>query len=66
MQVKRVGGGFGGKIIRATFVASGCAVAAYVTKKPVRVVMDLETNMRMLGKRFPYLMKYEVRLDIFE
>jgi len=55
-----MGGGFGGKIIRATFAACGAAVAANLLKKPVRIAMDMETNMRMMGKRLPYLMKYEV------
>lgn len=45
---------------KANHVATACAVAAHVTNKPVRVVLDLETNMRMIGKRLPYLTKYEV------
>ncbi len=58
--MKRVGGGFGGKIVRASFVAAGCAVGAYTANRPVRVVLDMETNMQMIGKRLPYLMRYEV------
>ncbi len=61
--MKRVGGGFGGKIVRASFVAAGCAVGAYAANRPVRVVLDMETNMQMIGKRLPYLMRYEVRLN---
>jgi xanthine dehydrogenase/oxidase len=62
IQVKRIGGGFGGKISRPSHIAAACAVAAQTLKKPVRVFLDLETNMSMLGKRLPYIMRYEVRL----
>lgn len=61
LNVRRLGGAFGAKSSRAAHVASACAVAAYHTHKPVRVVMDLETNMQMIGKRLPYLVKYEVK-----
>lgn len=62
MSVRRLGGGYGGKATRAAWVASACAVAAYQTNQPVRVVLDLETDMRMFGKRLPYLSKYEVKV----
>lgn len=60
VHVRRLGGGFGAKISKATLIATACAVAAHVTNKPVRIVLDLETNMTMIGKRLPYLLKYEV------
>lgn len=34
--------------------------------KPVRLNLDMETNMRMMGKRDPYLARYEVRLSKIE
>ncbi|ODN05821.1 Indole-3-acetaldehyde oxidase [Orchesella cincta] len=63
MQVRRVGGGFGGKISRNTFVATACSVATWVTGRPCRVILDLETNMTMIGKRLPYRIPYEVGFD---
>jgi len=60
VSVRRLGGAYGAKISKASHVAAACAVAAEVTGKPVRVVLDLETNMKMIGKRLPYLAKYEV------
>ncbi|CAL8096700.1 unnamed protein product [Orchesella dallaii] len=63
MQVRRVGGGFGGKISRTTFVATAAAVATWVTRRPCRIVLDLETNMTMIGKRLPYQIPYEVGFD---
>lgn len=60
MQVRRIGGAYGAKITRAAFPAAACAVAAYVVNAPVRLNLDLQTNMEMIGKRPPYLMNYEV------
>ena len=42
-------------------VATACAVAASVLRKPVRVILSLEDNMEMVGKRCPYTCNYEVR-----
>lgn len=66
MNVRRLGGSFGAKCTRSAWVAAACAVAAHVTNQPVRVVLDLETDMQMFGKRLPYLSKYEVKWSIFQ
>ena len=29
--------------------------------RPVRMHMDLDTNMKLIGKRYPYLATYEVQ-----
>jgi xanthine dehydrogenase/oxidase len=63
IEVRRLGGGFGGKATRSCHVAAACAVASHVTLKPVRVTLDLETHMRMTGKRLPYHITYEVGVD---
>lgn len=42
---------------------SACAVAAHTLNRPVRVALDLATNMEMVGKRNPYLMKYEIGVN---
>ncbi|ODM88520.1 putative aldehyde oxidase-like protein, partial [Orchesella cincta] len=63
VHVRRLGGAFGAKITKANHVAAACAVAAHVTQKPVRVVLDLETNMQAFGKRLPYLFKYKVKVN---
>lgn len=57
-SVKRVGGGYGAKITRSAQTAAACALGAYLTRRPVRMHMDLETNMKSVGKRFPYYAKY--------
>ncbi|CAL8069378.1 unnamed protein product [Orchesella dallaii] len=63
VQVRRLGGGFGGKGTRTTFVAAAAAVATWVSRRPCRIVLDLETNMSMIGKRAPYHIPYEVGFD---
>lgn len=63
VSVRRIGGGFGGKISRQHVVVTACAVAARKLKQPVRVVLDLNTNMTIVGWREPYLSKYEVGFD---
>ncbi|CAL8082604.1 unnamed protein product [Orchesella dallaii] len=63
MSIRRLGGGYGCKITRATQIACACAVAAYSTNRPVRLQLDLDTNMKMVGKRAPFLMKYEASVD---
>ncbi|CAL8110876.1 unnamed protein product [Orchesella dallaii] len=63
VEVRRLGGGFGAKSTRSALIATACAVAAHHTQKPVRVDLDLETNMQMIGKRLPYLVQYEATVD---
>ena len=41
--------------------AAAATVAAGKLGRPVRLWMNLEDNMRMLGKRNPYMMDYEVK-----
>jgi len=59
MTVRRLGGAYGGKISQPNIPAAACAVAATKLNRPVRLAMDLRSNMEMLGKRLPYLTKYK-------
>ncbi|MCR9160338.1 MAG: xanthine dehydrogenase molybdopterin binding subunit [Nannocystaceae bacterium] len=62
-EVPRMGGGFGGKESQATPFACFAALGAHATGRPCKVWLDRDTDMRMTGKRHPFLGKYEAAFD---
>lgn len=46
---KQVGGAYGAKIVKPNQIAAAAAVAAVKYNRPVKVVMDLNSNMQMIG-----------------
>lgn len=56
--VNLVGGGFGGKTTRVPFVAAPAALAAFKHRRPVRLVLDRNTDTKTIGKRHPFLGEY--------
>ncbi|BFZ03639.1 hypothetical protein BsWGS_06678 [Bradybaena similaris] len=62
--VPRLGGSFGGKVLHSTSIASAAAVAVEVTGRPVRICVDLSTNMKFSSKRFPIYAKYKAGCDL--
>ena len=63
VQVPRMGGGFGGKETQGNTWAALAALAALKTGRPVRVQTDRDVDMRMTGKRHPFLAKFQVGHD---
>ena len=59
----RQGGSFGGKLGRTMQLIANIAIAAKLTQKPVRMSMDLNSNLEMMGKRFANVAKYKVGCD---
>ncbi|KAL0459046.1 UNVERIFIED_CONTAM: Aldehyde oxidase 4 [Sesamum latifolium] len=57
---RRVGGGFGGKALKAMPVATVCALAAYKLRRPVRIYLDRKTDMILAGGRHPMKITYSV------
>ncbi|XP_061338175.1 abscisic-aldehyde oxidase-like isoform X2 [Gastrolobium bilobum] len=57
---RRVGGGFGGKAIKATAIAASCALAAHKLCRPVRMYLNRKTDMIMAGGRHPMKITYGV------
>ncbi|KAL5763619.1 hypothetical protein ACOSQ2_016213 [Xanthoceras sorbifolium] len=57
---RRVGGGFGGKAIKAMPVATACALAAHKLCRPVRIYVNRKTDMIMAGGRHPMKITYSV------
>eukprot|EP01147_Barroeca_monosierra_P002142 gene2142-5172_t len=60
--MKRAGGSYGGKITRSWFTAAVVSFAANKHNVPVRTALELHSNMRLIGKRFPtdFLHRYNV------
>jgi len=59
VEVRRMGGGFGGKESQATPWAAIAAVAAARTGQPVKVRLDRDDDMIMTGKRHDFRVDYE-------
>ncbi|KAL0389243.1 UNVERIFIED_CONTAM: Indole-3-acetaldehyde oxidase [Sesamum calycinum] len=57
---RRVGGGFGGKALKAMPVATACALAAHKLRRPVRIYLDRKTDMIIAGGRHPMKITYSV------
>lgn len=58
--MKLLGGAYGSKISSPSQASVATALAAYLTHRPVRLVVDLKTMMKWLGKRYPVYAKYQV------
>ena len=58
----RLGGGFGGKEDQATGWAVMCALAAQHLNSPVKMILHRMDDMRMTGKRHPYIADYKIGL----
>ncbi|XP_012273308.1 xanthine dehydrogenase/oxidase [Orussus abietinus] len=61
--VRRIGGGYGAKISRATQIACACALVCHKLNRPARFVMSIESNMMAIGKRYSTLQQYDVEVD---
>ncbi|XP_043934179.1 aldehyde oxidase 1-like [Protopterus annectens] len=59
-HVKRIGGAFGGKVTKASALASIAAVAAYKTGRAIRCVLERGDDMLITGARHPTLGKYRI------
>ncbi len=62
VDVKRLGGGFGGKEDQATPWAVMAALAAHLLDKPVELVLHRLDDIKMTGKRHPYAADFKLGL----
>ncbi|APR78767.1 Xanthine dehydrogenase, molybdenum binding subunit protein [Minicystis rosea] len=60
VKVVRLGGAYGGKETKPPLFAAAAAVAATKWKRPVRIVLDRNTDMLMVGTRHPFTGRYHV------
>lgn len=63
VDVQRLGGGFGGKEDQATAWACIAALAAFKLKKPVKLILNRQDDIRLTGKRHPYSSDYKIGLN---
>ncbi len=63
VDVKRLGGGFGGKEEQATLWASLAALAAWHSRKPVELVLSRLDDLKMTGKRHPYSSDFKIGVN---
>jgi xanthine dehydrogenase large subunit len=62
-EVRRMGGGFGGKESQPTIIAAIAALLAWKSGRPVRLRLPRDDDMKATGKRHPFLIRYEVGFD---
>ncbi|OLS20169.1 MAG: Xanthine dehydrogenase molybdenum-binding subunit [Candidatus Heimdallarchaeota archaeon LC_2] len=60
VDVKRLGGAFGGKEDQATQWACLAALGAWISRKPVKIILHRLDDMYMTGKRHPYSSDYKI------
>ncbi len=63
VEVRRMGGAFGGKETQANHTACWTALLSHATGRPVKIRLCRDDDQRMTGKRHPYLNKYKVGFD---
>lgn len=62
VDVRRLGGGFGGKEDQATAWACIVALACQYTRQPVQIVLNRVDDLQMTGKRHPYSADFKLGL----
>lgn len=63
VEVRRMGGAFGGKETQANHTAAWAALLAQATGCPVKLRLFRDDDQKITGKRHPYLIRYEAGFD---
>ena len=63
VEMRRMGGGFGGKESQGNALACACAIAARLTGKPCKMRYDRDDDMVITGKRHDFRITYRVGFD---
>ena len=63
VEVRRMGGGFGGKETSPAHIAAIAALAAHKTGRPAKLRLDRDDDMIMTGKRHDFAVEYDVGFD---
>ncbi|MGI9395682.1 MAG: molybdopterin cofactor-binding domain-containing protein, partial [Boseongicola sp.] len=62
-EIRRMGGGFGGKESQGNHLAVSCAVAADLTGRPCTMRYDRDDDMNITGKRHDFRIDYRAGFD---
>ena len=63
VEVRRMGGAFGGKETQSTLVAAIAALAAQKTGRPAKLRLDRDDDMTLTGKRHDFAINYQAGFD---
>ncbi|MBZ4023078.1 xanthine dehydrogenase molybdopterin binding subunit [Rhodobacter sp. TJ_12] len=63
VEMRRMGGGFGGKESQGNHLAIACAVAARATGRPCKMRYDRDDDMVITGKRHDFRIRYRIGAD---
>ncbi|GAA6200484.1 xanthine dehydrogenase molybdopterin binding subunit [Aquicoccus sp. SU-CL01552] len=63
VEIRRMGGGFGGKESQGNALAVSCAVAARATGLPCKMRYDRDDDMTITGKRHDFRIAYRAGFD---
>jgi xanthine dehydrogenase large subunit len=63
VEVRRMGGAFGGKETQAALPAAVAALAAAKLRRPAKICLDRDDDMTLTGKRHDFKIAYDVGFD---
>ena len=63
VEVRRMGGAFGGKETQGNHVACWTALLCHATRRPVKIRLFRDDDMKITGKRHRFLSKFEAGFD---
>ncbi|MBL8839238.1 MAG: xanthine dehydrogenase molybdopterin binding subunit [Alphaproteobacteria bacterium] len=63
VEVRRMGGGFGGKETQPAMFAAIAALLAQRTRRPVKLRLDRDDDMMITGKRHDFVVRWQAGFD---
>ena len=63
VNMRRMGGGFGGKETQGNLFAAVAAIAAHKLRRPVKIRPDRDDDFQITGKRHDFVVDYDVGYD---
>jgi xanthine dehydrogenase molybdopterin binding subunit len=63
VEVRRMGGGFGGKETQGNHIAAWASLLAHHTRRPVKIHLFRDDDQIMTGKRHRFISNYEIGFD---